>query len=210
MQKINEVLKSFKDELKGIMDTMLVSERMNSQRCIAKDRDTTKTIIDRKEEPKQLSQSEMNKLHKELSKLVEDLKGIGGELLISERLNTQRCIAKDVDTTKTIIDQKENENVDINEIEKLAEEAKGLVNTMVNEEKLNTETDIDKDINTTETIMDEEKNLENTEEFNKLIEELKTLMSTMLVGERLNTQRCLGKDMDTTKTIIDQKDKKIK
>ncbi|WGX75102.1 hypothetical protein QJS64_13580 [Paraclostridium bifermentans] len=48
----------------------------------------------------------MRKLHKSLTNLVENLKGVGGELLVSERLNTQRCIAKDIDTTKTIIDQK--------------------------------------------------------------------------------------------------------
>ncbi|WP_373600899.1 hypothetical protein [Paraclostridium bifermentans] len=206
MKRINDVLKSFKDELKGIMDTMLVSERINSQRCLAKDIDTTKTIIDQKEhEKRELTQGEMNKIHKELSKLVEDLKGIAGELLVSERLNTQRCLAKDIDTTKTIIDQKEHENVGINEIEKLAKEAKGLVDTMIAEESLNTETNITNGMDTTKTIIDEEKNLENTEEFNKLIEELKTLMSTMLVGERLNTQRCLAKDIDTTKTIIDRK-----
>ncbi len=206
MKRINDVLKSFKDELKGIMDTMLVSERMNSQRCLAKDIDTTKTIIDQREsEERELSQGEMNKVHKELSKLVEDLKGISGEMLVSERLNTQRCLAKDIDTTKTIIDQKESENVGINEIEKLAKEAKGLVDTIMAEEALNTETKMKNDTDTTETIIDEEKNLENTEEFNKLIEELKSLTSTILVGERLNTQRCLAKDIDTTKTIIDRK-----
>ncbi|GAA0863684.1 hypothetical protein [Paraclostridium tenue] len=208
MNRLNEVLKLFKDEVKGIVDTMLVSERINSQRCIAKDVDTTKTIIDKKESKNKLSQSEMNKLYKELSNLVENLKGVGEELLVSERINTQRCIAKDIDTTKTIIDQKEHENIGIKEIEELAEEAKGLVNAMVSEEKLNTETDSIKGVDTTETIIDREENLENTEEFNKLVEELKTLMSTILVGERINTQRCIAKDVDTTKTIIDQKNKK--
>ena len=205
MKKINELLKEFKDELKGIMDTMLVSERLNSQRCIAKDIDTTKTIIDQKEEKRELDEQEMRKLHKSLTDLVENLKGVGGELLVSERLNTQRCIAKDIDTTKTIIDQKEDEYISMEEIEKLADEAKGLVNTMLNEEL-----DVVKGNDTTETIIDKEKNLENTEEFHKLVEELKTLMSTMLVGERLNTQRCIAKDIDTTKTIIDQKNKKVK
>ena len=210
MKKINELLKEFKDELKGIMDTMLVSERLNSQRCIAKDIDTTKTIIEPKEEKRELDEQEMKNLHKSLTNLVENLKGVGGELLVSERLNTQRCIAKDIDTTKTIIDQKEDEHISMEEIEKLADEAKGLVNTMLNEEKLNEEVDAVKGNDTTETIIDKEKNLENTEEFHKLVEELKTLMSTMLVGERLNTQRCIAKDIDTTKTIIDQKNKKVK
>lgn len=203
MKKINELLKEFKDELKGIMDTMLVSERLNSQRCIAKDIDTTKTIIDHKEEKRELDQQEMKKLHKSLTNLVENLKGIGAELLVSERLNTQRCIAKDIDTTKTIIDKKEDENVSMEEIERLASEARGLVDTMLNEK-----IDATKEIDANKTIVERDKNLENTEEFNKLADELKMLMSTMLVGERLNTQRCIAKDIDTTKTIIDQKIKK--
>lgn len=203
MKKINELLKEFKDELKGIMDTMLVSERLNSQRCIAKDIDTTKTIIDHKEEKRELDQQEMKKLHKSLTNLVENLKGIGAELLVSERLNTQRCIAKDIDTTKTIIDKKEDENVSMEEIERLASEARGLVDTMLNEK-----IDATKEIDANKTIVERDKNLENTEEFNKLADELKMLMSTMLVGERLNTQRCIAKDVDTTKTIIDQKIKK--
>ena len=208
MKKINEVLKEFKNELKGIMDTMLVSERLNSQRCIAKDINTTKTIIEPKEEKRELNEQEMKKLYKSLNNLVDSLKGVGEELLVSERLNTQRCIAKDINTTKTIIDQKENENINMQEIEKLANEAKGLVSTMLSEEKLNEKIDIAKENNNTETIIDKEKKLENTDEFKKLVEELKTLMSTMLVGERLNTQRCIAKDVDTTKTIIDQKIKK--
>ncbi|GAA0714974.1 hypothetical protein GCM10008904_31330 [Paraclostridium ghonii] len=203
MKKINELLKEFKDELKGIMDTMLVSERLNSQRCIAKDIDTTKTIIDHKEEKRELDQQEMKKLHKSLTNLVENLKGIGAELLVSERLNTQRCIAKDIDTTKTIIDKKEDENVSMEEIERLASEARGLVDTMLNEK-----IDSTKEIDANKTIVERDKNLENTEEFHSLVDELKTLMSTMLVGERLNTQRCIAKDVDTTKTIIDQKIKK--
>lgn len=203
MKKINELLKEFKDELKGIMDTMLVSERLNSQRCIAKDIDTTKTIIDHKEEKRELDQQEMKKLHKSLTNLVENLKGIGAELLVSERLNTQRCIAKDIDTTKTIIDKKEDENVSMEEIERLASEARGLVDTMLNEK-----IDSTKEIDANKTIVERKKNLENTEEFHSLVDELKTLMSTMLVGERLNTQRCIAKDVDTTKTIIDQKIKK--
>lgn len=41
-----------------------------------------------------------------MGKVVNILKGIGNFLLVSERLNSQRCIAKDIDTTKTIIDNK--------------------------------------------------------------------------------------------------------
>ncbi len=42
----------------------------------------------------------------ELDNLVEEVKGLIGTMLISERMNTQRCIAKDRDTTKTIVDHK--------------------------------------------------------------------------------------------------------
>ncbi len=42
----------------------------------------------------------------EISKLAEELKTLMNTLLVGERLNTQRCIAKDIDTTKTIIDHK--------------------------------------------------------------------------------------------------------
>lgn len=38
----------FKTALKGIMNHLLVGERINSQRCLAKDLNTTKTIIDNK------------------------------------------------------------------------------------------------------------------------------------------------------------------
>lgn len=34
------------------------------------------------------------------------MNGIGNHLLVMERMNSQRCIAKDLDTTKTIIDNK--------------------------------------------------------------------------------------------------------
>ena len=198
MNKVNNLLKEFKDEVKGIMGTMLVSERLNSQRCIAKDLDTTKTIIDQKEKENiELSDNEMKKLHESLSGLVGNLKGLGDELLVSERINTQRCIAKDIDTTKTIIDHKEEnakeEVVKIEEIQELANEAKDLVQAIATE-KIKRAKECD------EKIAEDSKN-----EISKLAEELKTLMSTLLVGERLNTQRCIAKDIDTTKTIIDHK-----
>ncbi|MFR3500140.1 MAG: hypothetical protein ACLTT7_14175, partial [Paraclostridium bifermentans] len=59
--------------------------------------DTTETIIDKE---KNLENTE------EFHKLVEELKTLMSTMLVGERLNTQRCIAKDIDTTKTIIDQK--------------------------------------------------------------------------------------------------------
>lgn len=39
-------MKNIKKYLKGIMAFLLVSERVNTQRCLMKDMDTTKTIID--------------------------------------------------------------------------------------------------------------------------------------------------------------------
>ncbi|MGL4911228.1 MAG: hypothetical protein ACRC3Y_02225 [Romboutsia sp.] len=41
-----------------------------------------------------------------LNKLVNTIKGISNYLLLSERTNSQRCLAKDIDTTRTIIDNK--------------------------------------------------------------------------------------------------------
>ncbi|HSQ88210.1 hypothetical protein [Romboutsia sp.] len=41
-----------------------------------------------------------------LTKLTNTLKGISNYLLVNERINSQRCLAKDIDTTKTIIDSK--------------------------------------------------------------------------------------------------------
>mgnify|MGYP001562231982 CR=1 FL=1 len=41
-----------------------------------------------------------------INKLAKTLKGISKYLLVSERINSQKCLAKDLDTTKTIIDNK--------------------------------------------------------------------------------------------------------
>lgn len=41
-----------------------------------------------------------------MAQIKEIFQGLIGQLLVSERTNTQRCIAKDLDTTKTIIDTK--------------------------------------------------------------------------------------------------------
>lgn len=40
------------------------------------------------------------------NKLLNAIKGISAQLLVNERINSQRCIAKDRDTTKTIIESK--------------------------------------------------------------------------------------------------------
>lgn len=39
-----------------------------------------------------------------MKKIKEMLMGIGSYLLTSERINSQRCVAQDIDTTKTIIE----------------------------------------------------------------------------------------------------------
>lgn len=41
-----------------------------------------------------------------IDKLAKTLKVIGRYLLVNERINSQRCVAKNIDTTKTIIDCK--------------------------------------------------------------------------------------------------------
>ncbi|MCR8746352.1 hypothetical protein [Romboutsia lituseburensis] len=210
MKKVSVVLENLKDELAGLLNVMLVSERMNSQRCIAKDVDTTKTIIDHKNESEEFSQDDLNKIGMEIGKLTQDLKGMANEMLVSERINSQRCIAKDVDTTKTIVDHKENKTeFTKEEINKLAEEAKQLVNTMLVSERINSQRCIAKDIDTTKTIIDHDNKKEevNKTDINTLIKELKGIVAEMLVSERINSQRCIAKDVDTTKTIIDHKNK---
>ena len=39
-----------------------------------------------------------------MAKIKTILKDIGSFLLTCERINTQRCVAQDIDTTKTILD----------------------------------------------------------------------------------------------------------
>lgn len=41
-----------------------------------------------------------------LNKIAGTLKGISKYLLVNERINSQRCMAKDIDTTRTILDHK--------------------------------------------------------------------------------------------------------
>ena len=82
------------------MQTILVSERINSQRCVAQDIDTTKTIVDHKDESKEIEKSD-------IQGLVTELRGLVKMMLVSERINSQRCVAQDIDTTKTIIDYEE-------------------------------------------------------------------------------------------------------
>lgn len=208
MKKLNEIIQHVTNELKGLFGTMLISERMNTQRCIAKDRDTTKTIIDYTEKEDEFNQEDLNKIGAELCNMIEDLKDLGLEFLISERINTQRCIAKDIDTTKTIIDYTEKEDIkefNSQEIKDLSKEIKGILDMILVSERINTQRCIAKDIDTTKTIIDYKKDFESTDDMKNMIEELKGLLGIMLVSERMNTQRCIAKDKDTTKTIIDKK-----
>ncbi len=39
--------------------------------------------------------------------IFKSLKELSSFLLVNERINSQRCVAKDINTTKTIIDKKE-------------------------------------------------------------------------------------------------------
>jgi hypothetical protein len=208
MKKLNEVLKGLKDDLSGLLSTMLISERMNSQKCIAKDLDTTKTIVDYKDESDEFSQEDLNRIGRKIGKLTEDIKGMANVMLTSERINSQRCIAKDIDTTKTIIDAKNESNKFTEEdIKNLVEEAKKIVATMLISERVNSQRCIAKDIDTTRTIIDydDKKDEISKSEIEKITNELKGIVDTMLVSERINSQRCIAKDIDTTTTIIEQK-----
>jgi len=128
MKKLNEVLKTLKEDLSGLLSTMLISERINSQKCIAKDLDTTKTIVDHKDESDEFSQEDLNRIGRKIGELTEDIKGMANVMLTSERINSQRCIAKDIDTTKTIIDAKnESKKFTEEDIKNLAEEAKKIL-----------------------------------------------------------------------------------
>lgn len=40
--------------------------------------------------------------------VIKSLKELSKFLLVNERINSQRCVAQDIDTTKTIIENKEN------------------------------------------------------------------------------------------------------
>lgn len=48
---------------------------------------------------------QQNKNNKNIFK---SLKELSNFLLVNERINSQRCVAKDINTTKTIIDKKDD------------------------------------------------------------------------------------------------------
>ena len=153
----------------------------------------------------------MNSLKEKLLNLKIDLKGLTKMILVSERINSQRCVAKDIDTTKTIIEQKDESKVFTKEdIKELADEAKGIVQTILVSERINSQRCVAKDIDTTKTIIehkDEEENdtIEEESDIKEIVTDLKGIVQTILVSERINSQRCVAKDIDTTKTIIEQK-----
>ena len=210
MQSLKEKLFNLKNELLGLLNTMLVSERINSQRCVAQDIDTTKTIIEHKDESEEFSQNDLNKIGEDLYSLTSEIKGIAKTILVSERINSQRCVAQDIDTTKTIIDHKdETKEFSKDEIKELVDEAKTMVQTMLVSERINSQRCVAQDIDTTKTIIDHK---DETEEIKKsdieeLVTELKGIVKTMLVSERINSQRCMAQDIDTTKTIIEHEEK---
>ena len=152
----------------------------------------------------------MNSLKEKLLNLKIDLKGLTKMILVSERINSQRCVAKDIDTTKTIIEQKDESKVFTKEdIKELADEAKGIVQTILVSERINSQRCVAKDIDTTKTIIEhkDKKENDNIEEsdIKEIVTDLKGIVQTILVSERINSQRCVAKDIDTTKTIIEHK-----
>ena len=211
MNSLKEKLLNLKIDLKGLTKMILVSERINSQRCVAKDIDTTKTIIEHKDIVEDYSQEDLNNMGKELNSLIAEIKGIAKTILVSERINSQRCVAKDIDTTKTIIEQKDESKVFTKEdIKELADEAKGIVQTILVSERINSQRCVAKDIDTTKTIIEhkdekENDNIEEESDIKEIVTDLKGIVQTILVSERINSQRCVAKDIDTTKTIIEQK-----
>ncbi|MBS5794549.1 MAG: hypothetical protein KIC92_07320 [Clostridiales bacterium] len=44
----------------------------------------------------------------ENKKFIKSLKDLSKFLLVNERINSQKCVAQNIDTTKTIIENKEN------------------------------------------------------------------------------------------------------
>lgn len=46
--------------------------------------------------------------NKNKKKVIKSLKELSNFLLVNERINSQRCVAQDIDTTKTIIENKDS------------------------------------------------------------------------------------------------------
>ena len=153
---LNKSLNNLKGELGNLLKMILVSERINSQRCLNQDLDTTKTIIDHKETSEEFTEEEMDNLIQEGKRLL-------NMMLVSERINSQRCFNQDLDTTKTIIDHMEKvEDVKPNsklkdkklELESVTNQIKGILNEMLILERINSQRCLNQDLDTSKTIID--------------------------------------------------------
>ncbi|WP_434796419.1 hypothetical protein [Terrisporobacter vanillatitrophus] len=215
--KLNNALSHLKEELSDLLSIMLVSERINSQRCLNENIDTSKTIIDHKETSEEFSQKDLNTIGVEIHKLAKDIKGMYNIMLVSERINSQRCLNQDLDTSKTIIDHKENlEEFTEEEVDKLIQETRRLVDIMLVSERINSQRCLNQDLDTSKTIIDHKEKLEDNkqnvkgknkkQDLENTIYELKGILNEMLISERINTQICLNDNLDTSKTIIDHKE----
>jgi len=154
--KLNNALSHLKEELSDLLSMMLVSERINSQRCLNQNIDTSKTIIDHKNTSEEFTEEEVDILIQETRKLVDTM-------LVSERTNSQRCLNKDLDTSKTIIDHKEKlDNIKQvvkgktkkQELENTIQELKGILNEMLISERINSQRCLNQDLDTSKTIID--------------------------------------------------------
>lgn len=154
--KLNNALSHLKEELSDLLSMMLVSERINSQRCLNQDLDTSKTIIDHKNTSEEFTEDEVDILIQETRKLVDTM-------LVSERTNSQRCLNQDLDTSKTIIDYKEKSDnskqaakgkTKKQELENTIQELKGILNEMLISERINSQRCLNQDIDTSKTIID--------------------------------------------------------
>lgn len=153
---LNKSLNNLKDEMSNLLKMMLVSERINSQRCLNQNLDTSKTIIDHKETSEEFTEEEIDHLIKEGKRLLD-------MMLVSERINSQRCLNQDLDTTKTIIDHvekieddKPHSKLKIKklELENIINQIKGILNEMFILERINSQRCLNQDLDTTKTIID--------------------------------------------------------
>ena len=153
---LNKSLNNLKDEMSNLLKMMLVSERINSQRCLNQNLDTSKTIIDHKETSEEFTEEEIDHLIKEGKRLLD-------MMLVSERINSQRCLNQDLDTTKTIIDHvekieddKPHSQLKIKkiELENIINQIKGILNEMFILERINSQRCLNQDLDTTKTIID--------------------------------------------------------
>ena len=153
---LNKSLNNLKDELGNLLKMILVSERINSQRCLNQDLDTSKTILDHKETKEEITQDEIDNL-------IQEAKNLLNTMLVSERINSQRCLNQDLDTTRTIIEHiekiEENKKDSILkskkvELENIKNLIKGAFNEMLVTERINSQRCLNQDLDTSKTILD--------------------------------------------------------